>query len=408
MNKKLIALAIAGACIASEAMAQTANPVTLYGRAYATFESVEASGSVGTTGPVVRRNRVVDQSSNLGVRGTEDLGGGLKAFFQLETAFKVDQNDTGFAQRNSGVGLQGGWGSLLLGRWDTPFKVVTTAMDPFGDLTLGNTNGVASGAAFYNTAASGAFNRRDQNVVQYWSPSWAGIAIRLSYSANEARSSSPCANAPAGTSCNPLSQGGSISYTGGPIYIAYGYHEVKDATWTTIVATAAGNAGTAPYAFGSAYSPKATANAIAGTFTFGPVKFGAEYQKLKRQVTPGVTTNPLPAATVVGFSDQKVFAGNLTWTFGNHQLIYQYVKAEDGGVNIVTSATVARPVEPECKMNAIGYQYNFSRRTFFIAEYVKIDNNMTATCNFGGADMRLAIVPGQDPKGISAGLRHIF
>ena len=58
MNKKLIALAVAGACVVPEAMAQTANPVTLYGRAYATFESVEAKGSVGAIGPVVRRNRV--------------------------------------------------------------------------------------------------------------------------------------------------------------------------------------------------------------------------------------------------------------------------------------------------------------------------------------------------------------
>ena len=68
MNKKLIALAVAGACVVPEAMAQTANPVTLYGRAYATFESVEAKGSVGTIGPVVRRNRVVDQSSAVNAR----------------------------------------------------------------------------------------------------------------------------------------------------------------------------------------------------------------------------------------------------------------------------------------------------------------------------------------------------
>jgi len=85
MNKKLIAVAVAGACVAPAAMAQTANPVTLYGIVYATIESVEATG--GAT-PIVRRNRVTDQASRLGVRGTEDLGGGLKAFFQLETAFK--------------------------------------------------------------------------------------------------------------------------------------------------------------------------------------------------------------------------------------------------------------------------------------------------------------------------------
>src|SRR6266851_8179150 len=57
MNKKLIALAVAGACVAPAAMAQTANPVTLYGRVHVTFESVEATGA----GPLSRRNRVSDQ-----------------------------------------------------------------------------------------------------------------------------------------------------------------------------------------------------------------------------------------------------------------------------------------------------------------------------------------------------------
>src|SRR6187402_1962543 len=124
MNKKLIALAIAGATVAPAAMAQTANPVTLYGRVHLTYEYVEAKG----TPSQARRTRMQDQASLLGVRGTEDLGGGLKAFFQLETAFAPDQapgTNGGFAGRNSGVGLQGGWGSLLMGRWDMPFKVVT-------------------------------------------------------------------------------------------------------------------------------------------------------------------------------------------------------------------------------------------------------------------------------------------
>jgi len=76
MNKKLIALAVAGACVAPAAMAQTANPVTLYGRIYATFENVQATG--GTGADVPSRNRVSDQASYLGVKGTEDLGGGLK------------------------------------------------------------------------------------------------------------------------------------------------------------------------------------------------------------------------------------------------------------------------------------------------------------------------------------------
>jgi predicted porin len=348
---------------------------------------------------------VVDQVSLLGVRGTEDLGGGLKAFFQLETQWKVDQNDTAFAARNSGVGLQGGWGSVLLGRWDTPWKVTTTAIDPFGDVTIGNTNGVASGGAFNNTAPANAFNRRDQNVLQYWSPDLFGFAARVSYSANEGKTTAPCASAPAGTTCNPRSQGASLTWTRGPIYVGYAYHELKDQSVVTIVPTAAANAGTAPYAFGTAYTPKQSAAAIFGTFTFGPLKVGGEYQKLKRTVNTAATA----AGTVTGFSDQKVWAANLLYTMGNHQLMYQYAKATDGGESIITSATILTPSQPSCKLNAAGYQYNFSRRTFFLAEYARITNNMTSSCSFGGADERIpGQVAGQSPQGVSVGLRHIF
>src|SRR5258708_15560610 len=164
MNKKLIAVAVAGACAARAAMAQTANLVTLYGIVYATFESVEANGGPSTATPIVRRNRVSDQASRVGVRGTEDLGGGLKAFFQLEAALKLDQNDTTFAARNSAVGLQGGWGSVLLGRWDTPFKIATTAIDPLGDVTLGGFSAAMNGSGLRNEFQS--FDRRDQNVIQ--------------------------------------------------------------------------------------------------------------------------------------------------------------------------------------------------------------------------------------------------
>src|SRR6478672_13889981 len=192
MNKKLIALAVAGACVAPAAMAQTANPVTLYGRVYVTFESVEAKGNVGNVPEVVRRNRVSDQSSLLGVRGTEDLGGGLKAFFQLETAFKPDQNDTTFAARNSAVGLQGGWGSVLIGRWDMPWKTATIAIDPWGDITIAGITGTLSDR--------GNFDRRDQNVAEYWSPTWGGFAFRVAGTANENKNNSATCGT---TACNP-------------------------------------------------------------------------------------------------------------------------------------------------------------------------------------------------------------
>jgi predicted porin len=347
MNKKLIALAVAGACVAPAAMAQTANPVTLYGRVYVTLESVEAKAS-GANAAVARRTRVEDQSSLFGVRGTEDLGGGLKAFFQLETAFRPDSNNTTFAGRNSGVGLQGGWGSILLGRWDTPWKVTSIAVDPFGDLTIGGITGTLSDG--------GNFDRREQNVMQYWSPSWAGVAVRLSRTANEGKTAT----------ANPYSQGASVTYTGGPLYVFVTYEEHKDQLGSTTT---------------SGVEEKGTAGGA--SFSFGPVKLGGQYQEIKK----------------TDRAKQKNWMGNVTFTAGNNQFIYQYMNSKDGALN--SAAT-----QPDCDSNSFGYQYNFSRRTFFLAQYTKVDNNDASSCNFGAN--RLAASAGQDIQGASLGIRHIF
>ena len=354
MNKKLIALAVAGACVAPAAMAQTANPVTLYGRVYVTLESVEAKGGAA---PVNRRTRIEDQSSLLGVRGTEDLGGGLKAFFQLETAFKPDQNDTAFAARNSGVGLQGGWGSVLMGRWDMPFKTATIAVDPFGDLTIGGLNATMSST----NSTRAQFDRREQNVLQYWSPSFGGFAFRLAGSSNEGKGCTT-SGTPAVTTClNPRDYGANVTFTRGPVYLFYAYEEHKDI---------------------SASVSKEDANALGGSFEFGAFKLGGQYQEIKKTGTTKI----------------KNWMANGVFTFGANQLILQYMNSKDGAAN--------NAEQPDCDNASIGWQYNFTKRTFFLAQYTKIDNNTVASCNFGAN--RLTISAGQDPQGVSFGLRHVF
>ena len=361
MNKKLIALAVAGACIAPAAMAQTANPVTLYGRVYVTLEQVEGKASGGTAVP--SRTRVQDNSSLLGVRGTEDLGGGLKAFFQLETAFRPDSNDTTFAARNSGVGLQGGWGSVLLGRWDMPFKTTTIAVDPFGDLTIG-------GITLANND-EGSFDTRAQNVVQYWSPSFAGINVRLAATANEGKGCTT-SGTPAVTTCvNPRQTGASVTYTQGNIYLLYAYEQHKDPSATVT---------------------KEDGNAIGGSFAFGPVKLGGLYEEFKRNAPSGA-----------GYYDRKSWLANIVYTMGNHQFIYQYQNSEGGNRN----NAAGNATKSECDANAVGWQYNFSKRTFTLLQYTKVDNNATGTCGRAGGTFGMA-GPGVDPEGVSLGIRHLF
>ena len=92
--------------------------------------------------------------------------------------------------------------------------------------------------------------------------------------------------------------------------------------------------------------------------------------------------------------------GNVVFTAGNNQLIYQYQQSKDGQLSGSALA------QPKCDVHSLGYQYNFSRRTFFLGQYTKVENNQEAGCGFGGNDITIA--KGQDPKGISLGMRHIF
>jgi predicted porin len=76
------------------------------------------------------------------------------------------------------------------------------------------------------------------------------------------------------------------------------------------------------------------------------------------------------------------------------------MQAKDGGLNSAT-------VQQDCQSHDPGYQYNFTKRTFVLAQYTKVKNKNTASaCNFGAN--RLAATAGQDVEGWSLGVRHVF
>jgi len=97
---------------------------------------------------------------------------------------------------------------------------------------------------------------------------------------------------------------------------------------------------------------------------------------------------------------QKSYQVGVVWTFGGNNLLASWSRSKDGG------STAAGAAHPECKMGAFGYRYDFSRRTSFMANYTKVDNEVGNLCNFGTAP--LTITGDQDPKGLSVGVRHTF
>jgi predicted porin len=344
MNKKLIALAVAGATFAPTVMAQTANPVTLYGRIWLMVNSVKADG--GAT-PVTTRTNVVDESSLIGVRGTEDLGGGLKAFFQIESAAPPDAGGGTLGSRNSGVGLIGGFGTVMLGKWDSPFKLSAIFVDPASQNTIANQLSVIN---------AGNFNRRENNTAQYWSPNIGGFSGRFMYGANEAKTAT----------ANPSNVSVSVDYANGPFRISYANEKHRDQRGATVTA-----------------GVTEKGQNLAGTVVFGPIKVGLLTQKFKS----------------TDRTDRKAYQASVTYTSGNHALFGTVGRNKDG-------AAVGAG-QPESKFNAVGYNYNFSKRTTFMMRYATLKNNAFSNASMGGTDLPTFAV-NNDPKGFGAGLRHTF
>src|SRR2546428_13618363 len=107
MNKKLVSPAVPGAFVLPlAAQAQTAN-VVLYGRLHMDLEFGRGQQADGSN-PTV--NRVSSNSSRFGMRGTESLGGGLNAIFQIESNVSGDTGNaasSSLGSRETFVGLQG-------------------------------------------------------------------------------------------------------------------------------------------------------------------------------------------------------------------------------------------------------------------------------------------------------------
>ncbi|WP_374352282.1 porin [Chitinimonas sp.] len=161
MNKKLIALAIAA--IAPAAFA-AGNEVVLYGQVNVGVVAAD-HWDVFTYGPnSVSQVRVDDLNTNsrFGIKGEEDLGGGLKAFFKVEQGIGPDatvanvgvqgsSNGNAFASREGWVGVKGGFGSIGLGRGKSAYQVATENFDLFdGNITLD----INAGDIAYNFGAA--------------------------------------------------------------------------------------------------------------------------------------------------------------------------------------------------------------------------------------------------------------
>jgi len=173
-KKNLIAVA-ALATLAVSAQAQSS--VTLYGNvdvAVGRFGEINVPGGAPSTTAVESSGLT---ESFFGLKGQEDLGGGLKAVFKLEAPIAVDTgaaSTTNFFGKNAYVGVAGAFGAVNVGRQESLFKQEAIAFNPLGASKLSTT-----GLAFAVQDDSWS------NTVGYVSPNLNGLTISVQHSFKE-------------------------------------------------------------------------------------------------------------------------------------------------------------------------------------------------------------------------------
>lgn len=217
MKKSLIALAV----VAGSGAANAQSTVILYGILDASMGRVN-NGSVTQT-KIDSGNL---NTTRFGIRGTEDLGGGLKANFLLEDGFNIDDGSSlGDSQqsrapvsqmfsRNAYVGLSGGFGDVRLGKVWSAYDEMKGFANPAWDSNLSPGNGVFYGGAI------GGYTYNPRNSAIYFTPDVSGFSGAFSYSLGEnkalATASTAAVNAGSVAALN-------VKYAGGPLLLALGY-----------------------------------------------------------------------------------------------------------------------------------------------------------------------------------------
>lgn len=413
MQKKLIALAVAGLGFSTIAVAQT--NVTIYGVFDATLESVKADGAESAAAATAttptytgadraRFSRINSNSSYIGFKGAEDLGNGLKAIFQFETGFNTDAGVYSGSGRDTFVGINGSFGTVKLGQFSGPTRVIGTTLDLLpGRAGIGTSDSIIGRAVTATGSTATLFDTRTANTIQYQSPKFSGFTVTADFSAGENKSLDNVTNVSAAT----IEQNGKlwelgVTYADGPWYVAYAYGK-KD--------------------YGTSASPTAPgATALANTLeTWKSSRFGlgytfAEGHKVNfiwdKQSQDYLNTG---GALNAGSDFDKT-----SWTLQGlykvsepGSIILAFSKSNDASGSFLPATTGATSLksnsETGAKLWTVGYLHALSKRTLIKAVWSKVSNDKNVNYDFSNGGVNATgIGLGADPQGLALGLRHTF
>jgi predicted porin len=298
---------------------------------------------------------MANNSSRFGIKGDEDLGGGLKAIYQVESGiFQIDDGTGGGAKaqqgfggqlRNSFVGFSGGWGTVKLGRHDTPYKDLGRKLDNFNEQVGDMRNLIGNKSAYDN---------RISNMIRYESPSFGGLNAVVQHTSNDGSDL-------AGNTANKDNSVG-LNWSAGPLFLGAAWDEV-------------GNTGS---------NNDTTGIRLAGAYTMNDFTFGLFWETL---------------SDIAGTSgaDRDAMGFVAAMKMGNNKFKFHWLDADE----------LSNAANTGGDMWAIGVDHMFSKTALVYLNYASVGNDTASTFNTAsnpaGHGDNLAAVAGKDATAFSAG-----
>jgi predicted porin len=406
-NKKLL-IASAAAVLGLPFAAQAQSNVQVYGKLYPQVTNYKLSGATarGTslstltsapsaTTPADGSGTAMESShSRLGFRGTENLGNNLKVLFQLEMAIGIDDGEGAvngvLFNRDTFVGLNGGFGTIRFGNIDTVYKRIGDRMPWFGisPVNFVSTSNILSKPGLGTNVAS-SFHLRRNNSIAYETPVSGGFQGLFYYALGE--------DAANFRSKAVVSVG--VTYAKGPLYAALAHEQHNDLFGgSRNVAAAVANLSSAGAVLpGVTAADTGTRLTLAYRFPAGP-RVEANVARLDYDESGGAVGrfhNYNTTTWSLG-ADQKIGAFNLSGSYG---------QAAAGSCTLV-GGVACNTTGMEGKMLNLGVAYSLSKRTALYSIFSEIKNGASAKYSNVGDPPRPAT--GQDIRQFALGIVHDF
>lgn len=380
MKKSVLAIAVSTALMAGSTQAA----VEVYGKLHLSLDQTDngntydgnTNAAAANAGTSAKSLYVSTNASTLGFKASEDLEGGLKAIGLLEVQIEADNpvKTVPFTEREMYGGLGGGFGTVRIGKIETPTKLLGRKVDFFGD-QVGDSRNLTSRASgkglvtnapqhnntaahpayTYNTTQKLSWEVRATNALAYTTPTMGGVTVAVLYNPDEGRKDS----------------------------------SIKDLTATFVGDVIGGKliAGLGWSSHGKAWNNDEKAETLiraAGSYAMGGFKVGMLYQKASDMEAVSttaagcsVTTSPCPTASVIpavtaSSVDRTTWGVGGSFNIGAGTVKAQYYKAGES-----KGGTAAIP--DGATMIAIGYDHNLSKNTKVYVAYAATKNDQSST-----------------------------